>query len=418
MKGLPIMATKQPRVGLLLSFAREIDMYSDFYEENKELTTIIVNNLPTTIQEKITAGAALVEALNEKKVAFVLGTDLLASSQKFDLLFSAGSFTIESINPLKFILNLYSKSFGKLFSYLSLGQYKIPFINKGITGNSFKNNFKKLRNIEHEIGEKCVLLPSGMDLTVNSFPLPRWQKAFDAYICHSKIDEQLIRKKFKTKQTMIVGYPRFQKFKDDYAARKKLNSEFNLDKKRKTAVWVPTNIKIEEEFMQNILLWNKNVADIFSEWNVILRPHPKTWTGGPNVSDILNSLNFIIDNKPDQDFEMLIRGADLVIADYGDPVLSSIFLQKPVLLLNLPRGFKYRSGQENAQSMDTNVRKTVKNFDPDTFVSIKSKIPNQAYLEELSNISKVIAYDIFGSEKQRKNLVWPSVSKVMNELVQ
>jgi hypothetical protein len=411
------MTIKSVRIGFLLTFAREIDMYADFYDQMKESTTIVVNNLPTTIPEKISASDTLAEALKEKNITFALATDLLDSEKDFDLVFSAGSYTIESIATLKYLLHLYSKSIGQLFSFLNLNEYKIPFLNFGITGRSFENNFRRLRNVEHKFSKKCVLLPSGMDLTVTTFPLRRWQKSFDAYICNSKIDEQLIRRKFNTKRTMIVGYPRFQKFKSNDGARTKLTSEFNLDTKRKTAVWVPTNIKIKGEFMQNILLWTENMADTFSDWNLILRPHPKAWTGAGIESKLFKDLNLIIDNKPDQDFEMLIRGADLVIADYGDTVLSSIFLQKPIILLNLPSSSIYRRGLENAKSIDTSVRKTVKNFDPDSYVSIKTQIQSEAYLTELSRISKTIAKDMFGPEEQRKKLAWPSVENVINDLV-
>ena len=402
------------KIGLILTYGREIDMYSWFYSQNDYVIDIIVNDLPTSIAQKINAKSETTKTLKKKNINYLLASDLLRRKKKYDLIFSPGALTVERFSFFYFVLYVYANTLGKIVKYLGFENIKMPFIKIGITGKSFLVHKKKLINIENKLGKKNIFLPSGLDCSMISFPLERWFGIFDYFLCHSKIDQELIKKKFKNSKTIIIGHPRFKKYNSNKKARDKLLSEFNINPKSKIVVWLPTDIKIKEEFMKNITLWSKKISDIFNNWTIILRPHPKTWDKKNILNKHLNKFKFIIDNKKEQDFEMLIKGSDLVLTDYGDAVLSSIYLKKPTVILNLPKHYSYRQGQENAKSLDVIVGKKAINIDIDNLKMLK-QFNNKKNYSLISRHAKIVSRKFF--KNHQPNQEYDSTIKIINKLI-
>tara|TARA_Y100000389_G_C17447620_1_gene512586 strand:+ start:281 stop:1507 length:1227 start_codon:yes stop_codon:yes gene_type:complete len=408
------MKNQSKKIGLILTYGREINMYNWFYNQNDYVIDIILNDLPTSIAQKKSAKSETTKALKKNNINYSLASDLLRRKKKYDLIFSPGSLTVERFSFFYFALYIYANTFGKLAKYLGFEKIKIPFFKIGITGKSFLVHKKKLMNIENRLGKKNIFLPSGLDCSLKSFPLERWQSIFDYFLCHSKIDQNLIKKKFRNSKTIIIGHPRFQKYNSNKKARDRLLSEFNINPKSKIVVWLPTDIKIKEEFMQNITLWSKKISDNFRDWAIILRPHPKTWDKKILLNKNLNKFNFLIDNKKEQDFEMLIKGSDLVLADYGDTVLSSIYLKKPTVILNLPKSYAYRRGLENSKSLDIIARKNIINIDLDNFKILK-KINTKKSFSKISHCVTIASKKFFKNGQVKQE--YDSTIKIINKLV-
>ena len=48
-------------------------------------------------------------------------------------------------------------------------------------------------------------------------------------------------------------------------------------------MWTPTNVDNHEEKFSNILLWINKISKLQNEYNIIIRPHPKSLMLEPNL---------------------------------------------------------------------------------------------------------------------------------------
>ena len=80
---------------------------------------------------------------------------------------------------------------------------------------------------------------------------------------------------------------------------------------------------------------------MLNEYDVIVRPHTKTINYLPSIIPELKKEGFQVDDKSDRKIGELFKLSDLVFSDYGGSVFSSIYLEKPTILLNLPDDSKY-----------------------------------------------------------------------------
>ena len=65
------------------------------------------------------------------------------------------------------------------------------------------------------------------------------------------------------------------------------------------------------------------------------------------------------DDKTDRNLQELFSVADLVLVDYGASVLTSIYLEKNIALLELPNNFEYIKRLEKTKSLDFEIRKEI-----------------------------------------------------------
>jgi hypothetical protein len=354
---------KNNKSAIVISYAREIDMFLELIYQDKEAVCLLVNDLKTSVKEKKSGLGAIVDALTDRGFDYALASDELINKSVYGICYSSGALTEEKVSWTRYLGHLYAQTLGELIKALGLGNYTFPLLRKRLTGESFKNNYFKNENVEYKLSNKCVFLPTGLDLTMHSFPLKRWERSFQAFFCHSKLDQELIREKFPEKETYVVGYPRFSRY-DTQSAKAKLNTEFELNVEKKTVVWLPTNVKTLGEFLGNIEPWLDQVLQLRDEFNLLVRPHPKTLSTKPEYATRLKDLGFLVDSNADQDFEMLVRGADLVLADYGDPIMCAVYVGTPLVILNMSPGAKYGQGQKNAGSLCTKAREFIPNFYP------------------------------------------------------
>ena len=81
-----------------------------------------------------------------------------------------------------------------------------------------------------------IKFPNGLDRNTFYFPDIRWKDVFDIYFCSSKIEENLIKEKFKNLlKPFFIGYPRFD-LKNLWKDKIIFNKEFNFTKNKKRIV--------------------------------------------------------------------------------------------------------------------------------------------------------------------------------------
>ena len=71
-----------------------------------------------------------------------------------------------------------------------------------------------------------------MDLRLNHFPNKKFEEIFDIFLCHGKIDKSLIENKFKNKNNLIIGYPRYDEDYNLSIIKHKIFTEFKLNQKK------------------------------------------------------------------------------------------------------------------------------------------------------------------------------------------
>ena len=98
------------------------------------------------------------------------------------------------------------------------------------------------------------------------------------------------------------------------------------------------------------------------------------------ISDILFETNeivkagsaiFIIDTQKDQILGKLYSMADLILVDYGGSIFSSIYMNKKILLLNLPFDHNYFLNRKRDLTLDQKERKRIKSLE----LEKRSKLP-------------------------------------------
>ncbi len=162
----------------------------------------------------------------------------------------------------------------------------------------------------------------------------------------------------------------------------------------------------------NIINWTDKFEVLKKYYDIIIRPHTKTINHYPEIVSKLRSKGFVVDNKSDRKIGEIFTIADLVFADYGGSVFGSIYLNKPTILLNLPKESKYLSRKEKIKTFDLLVRKKIKSFEvKETNKKILQHCKKLSSKKEENKIKNLKNF-YFG----KKNVVTP-LNEVVNFLI-
>ncbi len=136
---------------------------------------------------------------------------------------------------------------------------------------------------------------------------------------------------------------------------------------------MPTFIKIQGEVIDNLKVWVPVIKNLLNKYNVLVSIHPKLSVIDLEIADYLMNVGFLIDKKTDRNLGVLYQSSDLVLADYGGPVLSVIYMKKKLLLLNSSND-GYIRWRKDRVYIDDEVRNDVDNFDINNSASLIKKI--------------------------------------------
>ena len=181
-----------------------------------------------------------------------------------------------------------------------------------------------------QIGVHQIRFMYGADIS-DGWSLQSWNEIYDLFLCHGPNDEAQIRKRFKGK-TVVMGYPRYDRFFLPNLDVGNIAREFGIDPSKKTILWMTTI----GEGACSIPYFAKAISGLFSEYNIIVRPHPLSFRKEPYNIDLLKSLSFTIDEDATRDMNELFKVADWVLCDYGGSSFGAIYLGKNLILLDVP----------------------------------------------------------------------------------
>ena len=236
---------------------------------------------------------------------------------------------IDKLNLSYFFLSEYKNDFfdfivttfdSNIF-YFKLLKKKIFFSSK----NKFILNILNYFNInfffiEKSLSKNLISFPRGMDIKQRYIP-PIKKKHIDIYFCHSEIDREIVKRETK-KKIYIIGYPRYD---NCYKTEK--------DHLKKNIFFIPSvgslnrtkpNLQIE-----NFL---NNFKDQLSKYNFFLKPHPM-YSLNKKIMSIVHNHDIKILSQ-DVNLGSYYDLADYVICNNTGPFFSSVFIEKPTIILN------------------------------------------------------------------------------------
>lgn len=182
-----------------------------------------------------------------------------------------------------------------------------------------------------------------------------WNNTYDLILCFGPLQVEQLQACCKA-ICFQMGYPRY----DDYFNSPELVGlqppELGLDPLKPTILWLPTWLELS-----SLSHYADVMASLCDKYNVIVKTHPLTREQEPENLAILSQYQFTSVITEVYDNLNLFRCADYVVCDYGGTAFGAIYLDKPLLLLNLPNAKgNHLVGDD---SPDISLREQIVNLD-------------------------------------------------------
>ena len=156
-----------------------------------------------------------------------------------------------------------------------------------------------------------------------------WNKFYDMFLCFGPYHQQQLSQFHAP--VVQMGYPRYDIFFNQELDLADFKSQLNCDPEKETILWLPTWLELS-----SVDLYAQMMSSLMGRYNVIVKLHPLSFETEPEKLEKLKALNFssVITDIVDNVF--LFALADKVVCDYGGTAFGAIYLDKPLLLLNVP----------------------------------------------------------------------------------
>ena len=184
-----------------------------------------------------------------------------------------------------------------------------------------------------QAGIKQIRFMYGADIS-DGWSLDAWNEIYDLFLCHGPNDELQFKKRFKGK-TAIMGYPRYDSYFSPNLNIDEIVAEFGVDRAKKTILWMPT-ADLFGDNVCSIPYFAKALSSLMRDFNIIVRPHPISFSKDPAGIELLESLGFKIDRDSMRDMNGLFLLADAILCDHGGSAFGALYLGKKLLFLKTP----------------------------------------------------------------------------------
>ncbi|MDC0525072.1 CDP-glycerol glycerophosphotransferase family protein [Pelagibacteraceae bacterium] len=383
------------KIGILINWPREIDMYFQLIKAipNKKIE-IIVNDIKSREKGRNNSHKSIVKILNRKQLKYKFFSKIY-KKKLYKILISTGEACSQKITTTSLLKFLYARTIGLILKKTNLKNILVFLFNKPLTAESYKNSIGSVWYPENEIGKKVIKFPDGMDLKTKNYPYPEYKKVFDSFLTLGKYETKIIKKKFKKKECFEMGYLRYENLKSKKKIYLKMCREFGLDKQKRIIYWTPTHIDGNEEF-DNVNLWMNKINILNEYYNIIIRPHPKSLMIMPGIENKLKKLNYFVDKDPDRKIGEIFKISDFIISDFGGTIFSAIYLNKPILVLNLKANSEFTNNLKENLSLDQIIRKQLISLPPVISETQIKKIPKKIMSQQYKKIITRLKEKYFG----------------------
>ena len=186
----------------------------------------------------------------------------------------------------------------------------------------------KKRPINFWLGEVQVRFMYALGKAKHNFS--SWNNDYNLILCFGPYQAQRL-KQCCSAAVFEMGYPRYDRYFTNSLDKAKIHQELGLDSNKQTIVWLPTWKELSSI---------DNFADAMSalsvKYNLVVKTHPLAAVEEPERLEQLKKLTFTKVITEIYDNLNLYTIADWVVADYGGPAFGALYLDKPLILLNMP----------------------------------------------------------------------------------
>ncbi len=371
------------KIGILIAWPREIDMYSGLLNISCDKTDIIVNDFKSFEKGRNLSNKKIIEILEKKKIKYKLFSEVF-KKLKYKVIVSTGEISGYKISLYSILRYFYALTIGNIISFLKISESLNAIFGRPFTGGG--NNVMLGLNWfpEKVLGKIVIKFTDGMDIKTKNYPFDIYKNVFDIYFSYCDLEIELIKKKFN-KECVKIDYFRFiAETEDKDLDRDEFIKEFNLDPRKKIIYWLPTHIINPNEEDENLKNWMFKLNFLNKYYNVILRPHPKTITINKDILEELEKLNYKLDKNFDQKIGQKIKCSDLILADYGAILFDTLYLKKKMILLNLRENTKFETDLIYNKSLDIRLREDIENLntsisEPEIYQKIEKEFNDDNY---------------------------------------
>ena len=306
------------KIAIIISWPREIDMYSKFLDLNDNLAfDFIVNDIKSLEKGRNQSNKLIEELLIDKKIQYKLFTKIYRKVM-YEKVISTGEICAMHVNFYSVTKHIYAITIGAILEFTKISEIISKFFGRPFTAGGIKSKIGIEWFPEKKIGNISIKFPDGADIVLKN--------------SESK-------KKNESKEDLI--------------------KEFKLDPKKQTIVWMPSHILHYLEEDRNIFDWCKEISFLSKFYNFIIRPHPKTLSRNNLILEYLKKYKLNIDTDQNRSLKDMIESADLILADYGGTAFDSIYLNKKVVLLDMFDDSEFVKNIKKNDRMDIKVRENL-----------------------------------------------------------
>lgn len=241
--------------------------------------------------------------------------------------------------------------------------------------------------IIHVLGHRRVRFMYALGKAKHNFA--DWNRHYDLILCFGPWQAERM-KQCCDAVTFQMGYPRY----DAYFRQPELlgscppGLEGVLAPEKKTVLWLPTWMELS-----SVTRFADAMAALCDDYNVIVKTHPLSHEAEPQVLEVLGQYPFTAVITTVYDNLALFRCADFVVGDYGGTPFGALYLDKPLLLLNVPAAAE--DALTGDSSPDVLLRHDIVNLDEDCRWALPTLLANDALWAEQAGIRQRLRHKYF-----------------------
>ena len=346
------------KTAIIISWPREIDMYSNFFDMGDHLLfDFIVNDVKSREKGRNQSNKLIEKILANRNIKYKLFTKIYRKSMYKNVI-STGEICAMHINLYSITKHVYAVTIGFVLEFTKISKIINKVFGRPFTAGGIESKIGIEWYPEKKIGITSIKFPDGADLQLKNYPFQFYENIFDVFLSYTDLEISLIKEKFKNKICQKIEYFRYSEKKKN---EKKINliQEFKLDSKKLTIVWIPSHLNHKLDEDRNILDWYEKISFLNKSYNLIIRPHPKTLFRNPSILNKLKKRELNIDIDHNRSLKEMIVSADLILADYGGIIFDSIYLNKKVVLLDMLNSYGFVKMLKENNSLDISIRENL-----------------------------------------------------------
>ncbi len=215
-----------------------------------------------------------------------------------------------------------------------------------------------------------------------------WNKYYDIILCFGPYQAERLMI-FENSMKIQIGYPRYDSFFNHNFGYMELLKKYNCKSDKKTILWLPTVGP-----MASIESYAESISNLTDDYNVIVKPHPHSFTYEKEKTDLLEKYPFNYIVKETSDISELFFISNFALCDYGGTAFGAIYTDKNLLLLNVNE--REKDVLYSDDSADVFIRKEILNIEPENNDNVlRDIIKNNDYWKSQSLIRNTLRTKYF-----------------------